>query len=150
MQVYPVPVADGNVYEIGKSVNFRCDAGYYVTETSAECRGNNRWDKTIPRCKLISDTDIAARIGCALPALTDGLVLKNEVLAVYPYKTQLEFQCEKGFNMIGSAVSICRKHLNGPLGGLDPSPPRCERKDYIRIDVVKVVRFGIQPVEETL
>nr|XP_039250702.1 complement receptor type 2-like [Styela clava] len=122
MQLSPAPASGGNVYEIGHRIRFKCDVGYSSgTAREAECRGGNKWDRILPKCSILT-----ARTGCPKPYLSEGLVLLTPKQYIYPYKAELEFECLPGFNMVGSAVSICRKG-HGLKGGLDPLPPVCVR-----------------------
>ncbi|XP_030623857.1 C4b-binding protein alpha chain isoform X2 [Chanos chanos] len=127
----PPAVVDGNlvdppqeVYGYGQAVTYTCNDGYtlYGSATIA-CSENGKFQPDPPQCLDVS---------CERPVVTNGIRVSGGS-GPYTYKSTLEFKCNEGYRMNGSAEITCE------IGGWDPSPPQCLGDGHPSNNIGKIV-----------
>ncbi|XP_035675655.1 sushi, von Willebrand factor type A, EGF and pentraxin domain-containing protein 1-like [Branchiostoma floridae] len=99
----------GNLY--GDTVTFDCDVGYQlIGSPTLTCQSDQQWNASPPSCE---------RIQC--PPLTSP-AFGWHFPTQYYYGYKVTFECDTGFNVIGSATLTCQAD-----GQWSATEPTCER-----------------------
>ncbi|KAG8504406.1 Complement receptor type 2 [Galemys pyrenaicus] len=117
-QCPPVRVAQGRVsgrggpHAYNDSVAVHCDAGFTLKGSGRiRCLANGTWDPPVPTCEK----------GCGPPTGPLHGWHSGAGQALFVPGTRVEFGCDPGFSLAGSASSSCE-----PSGTWSPPAPQCE------------------------
>lgn len=103
----------GSDFSFGSSVEYQCESGYRIVGISVStCQADGSWTATSLSCKLIV---------CPQPEQSPNLII---IGTSYAYGNQLEYMCNKGFELEGPAVRNCT--ASGSWSGLNPT---CVRRE---------------------
>ncbi|XP_076439986.1 sushi, von Willebrand factor type A, EGF and pentraxin domain-containing protein 1-like isoform X2 [Babylonia areolata] len=135
----PETIAHGTVTAQGYNYNdiatYKCTAGYQLSgEATARCLETGGWSKAVRECSLIT---------CAGPPLVipNGRLVGSK--ARYIYEDSVEYQCDRGFELVGTGRLTCTAE-----GVFVPSLPSCSK---IQCPSPETPRHGnIQVVNDTL
>ncbi len=86
----------GELFTFNSVITFACDERYYLDGSSGiVCLAVKSWNSTIPECLLIN---------CGDPGMpANGSSMGQE----YSYQSIVTFQCDDGFELIGSTAITC-------------------------------------------
>ena len=117
-------------YTFGSQVHYTCYDGYEIINgvDTISCQANGVWTNPVPTCSIIS---------CGEP---DSPVNGHYSGSSFTFGSEIEFLCNAGYTLIGSAVSVCTQ--NKEWSGLTPTCtklqcPEIGPTSFLVIDPVK-------------
>uniref|UniRef100_A0A8C0BA79 Sushi, von Willebrand factor type A, EGF and pentraxin domain-containing protein 1 n=1 Tax=Buteo japonicus TaxID=224669 RepID=A0A8C0BA79_9AVES len=103
--------ASGANYSFGAVVAYSCNKGFYIKgEKKRTCEATGNWSGSLPTCHPVSCGEP--------PQLANGFL--KETTGRF-FENQANYQCESGYQMIGSSVFICQANRQW----YSESPPYC-------------------------
>ncbi|XP_070554203.1 protein mesh-like [Ptychodera flava] len=108
----------GNDYSYFSVVSFVCDVGFdLIGSSSIHCQANGSWNSSVPSCGVVS-------CGHLETPRNGSMNSTGEV-----YESKAFFNCDEGFDMIGSVVRTCQAN-----GTWDGQQTTCKWSDCPRME----------------
>uniref|UniRef100_H0YSS6 Sushi, von Willebrand factor type A, EGF and pentraxin domain-containing protein 1 n=1 Tax=Taeniopygia guttata TaxID=59729 RepID=H0YSS6_TAEGU len=90
--------ASGSNYSFGAVVAYSCNKGFYIKgEKKRTCDATGNWSGSLPTCHPVS---------CGEPPQLENGFIKDT--SGHFFENQANYQCESGYQMVGSPVFICQ------------------------------------------
>uniref|UniRef100_A0A8C8AQF1 Sushi, von Willebrand factor type A, EGF and pentraxin domain-containing protein 1 n=1 Tax=Otus sunia TaxID=257818 RepID=A0A8C8AQF1_9STRI len=103
--------ASGANYSFGAVVAYSCNKGFYIKgEKKRTCEATGNWSGSLPTCHPVS---------CGEPPQLENGFIKETTGRFF--EDQANYQCESGYQMVGSSVFICQANRQW----YSESPPSC-------------------------
>ncbi|KAJ7417533.1 hypothetical protein WISP_63915 [Willisornis vidua] len=103
--------ASGSNYSFGAVVAYSCNKGFYIKgEKKRTCEATGNWSGSLPTCHPVS---------CGEPPQIENGFIKETT--GHFFENQANYQCESGYQMVGSSVFICQANRQW----YSESPPYC-------------------------
>ncbi|KAK3518957.1 hypothetical protein QTP70_016216, partial [Hemibagrus guttatus] len=96
-------------YKYNDHIQISCNEGYKINGSSILTCKEHGWSASLPRCSEVT---------CNAPEIPGAFIVGGKA-SFYKYKSSLQIQCNKGYEMEGSALLTCKKN------GWNPPPPNC-------------------------
>ncbi|KAG2466627.1 SVEP1 protein, partial [Polypterus senegalus] len=91
---------NGNNYSFGSVIAYGCNKGYYIKgEKKRTCEATGEWSGSLPTCLPVSCGDP--------PKLENGYI---ESKGKFVYESQVTYNCNPGYKLIGSPVRVCQEN----------------------------------------
>ncbi|TNN42181.1 P-selectin [Liparis tanakae] len=92
-------------FSFGSRCNFTCQEGYHLTrEDTFTCLASGRWSNPTPTCAVVQCSRLKAPPHASMQC--------QDPLGNYSYGSMCTWQCEQGFDLIGTNVTTCSSQGN--------------------------------------
>ena len=93
-----------NSYSYQSIIEFECIPGYELDgNKSAVCLANGEWNVTSPSCEPVN---------CNNPGFPVNGSIANGPALSFTYNTIVEYECDKGYTMVGWPIIVCNANKN--------------------------------------
>ncbi|XP_034387644.1 P-selectin isoform X2 [Cyclopterus lumpus] len=92
-------------FSFGSRCNFTCQEGYHLTrEDTVTCLASGQWSNPTPTCAVVQCSSLKAPPHASMQC--------HDPLGKYSYGSICTWQCEEGFDLIGTNVTTCSSQGN--------------------------------------